>query len=79
MAATRLDEPASAAADGNLNNQIDPDDLNIWRANFGNTAGSGSTAALPTDTAVPEPVSLMLVLFGVVLTRLVLSGRRRSA
>ncbi len=37
----------------------DPDGYNTWRANFGNTAGSGSSFA-----AVPEPAFAALVLLG---------------
>jgi hypothetical protein len=39
------------------------DDLNVWRANFGNTAGSGGSSALP---GVPEPTTLSLLLLTVV-------------
>jgi fibronectin-binding autotransporter adhesin len=38
-----------------------PEDLTAWRARFGNTSGSGSSAA------VPEPTSLLLVCVGLVV------------
>jgi hypothetical protein len=42
-------------------------DYNIWRAHFGETAGSGASSTLPLppapfDNAVPEPPSLALLL-----------------
>jgi hypothetical protein len=45
-----------------------PENYNLWRANFGQTAGSGSTSALPLPpspfvNAVPEPSSLAIALF----------------
>ena len=48
------------------------DDFNVWRANFGATAGSGSglgaAAGLPssTDVAVPEPASGILLIATIV-------------
>ena len=36
-------------------------DFNVWRANFGQTAGSGASAV--ENGAVPEPATLMLLLF----------------
>jgi T5SS/PEP-CTERM-associated repeat protein len=47
-----------------------PDDYNVWRANFGQTAGSGSgsvaTAGLPSS-AVPEPAAWLILLTGLVM------------
>lgn len=48
--------------DGNANNQMDSDDFNIWRANFGNTTGSGSLNFPPPIATVPELASLILAL-----------------
>ena len=51
---------------------IDSDQFNTWRANFGKSAGGGSSL-----TAVPEPataVATMLAVLGIGL-----SGRRRRA
>jgi hypothetical protein len=45
-------------------------DCNIWKANFGAHAGSGSGAA----AAVPEPASLLLFLGGI----LTICSRRRA-
>jgi hypothetical protein len=59
------------AADGNEDNIVDSDDYTLWRANFGRSAadpGQASTAA------VPEPVSLPLVLIASLLG---LVSRRR--
>jgi hypothetical protein len=39
---------------------VDDADLNLWRANFGDTPGSGSGSG--GATAVPEPVSTMLLI-----------------
>jgi hypothetical protein len=45
-------------------------DYNIWRGNFGETAGMGSGSAgnLPSQSAVPEPVSALLLLLGFVIS-----------
>jgi hypothetical protein len=40
-------------------------DFNIWRAHFGQTAGSGSLA----DVMVPEPASALLLIVGAVAIR----------
>jgi autotransporter-associated beta strand protein len=47
------------------------DDYNVWRANFGATArmGSGLAGNLPSQSAVPEPASAMLLLLGLVIMR----------
>jgi hypothetical protein len=36
--------------------------FNTWRTNFGTVAGSGSGLGAVSDTAVPEPASLVLLL-----------------
>jgi hypothetical protein len=59
------------AADGNEDNIVDGDDYTLWRANFGRSAddeGQGSASA------VPEPVSLALVLVASIVG---LARRRR--
>ena len=51
-------------------------DFNVWRANFGHTAGgSGAAFATSQSAAVPEPASLWLGLVAAALLRL---GRRRG-
>ena len=56
-----------------------PDDYNVWRDHFGQTAsgGSGSAAATSAQSAVPEPSSVMLLLLGLVIVGF--SGRGRSS
>ncbi|MEX2307004.1 MAG: hypothetical protein WD738_05400 [Pirellulales bacterium] len=46
-----------------------PDDFNVWRANFGATAGigSGSAGASPAQTGVPEPGTVRLLAYAVLL------------
>ncbi len=39
-----------------------PDDYFVWRAHFGQSAGSGSGAATSGSAAIPEPTSLVLLL-----------------
>ncbi|MCI0332782.1 MAG: autotransporter-associated beta strand repeat-containing protein, partial [Planctomycetes bacterium] len=39
-----------------------PENYNVWRANFGESIGSGSGAASPFQAAAPEPTSLALLL-----------------
>jgi hypothetical protein len=39
----------------------DPSDYNVWRSHFGQTAGSGSGAS--ANAAVPEPATLVLLMF----------------
>jgi hypothetical protein len=46
---------------------IGPDDSTRWRANFGQTAGSGATAGSPSS-AVPEPASALVLTFGVAMS-----------
>jgi hypothetical protein len=53
-------------------------DYNVWRAHFGQTAGSGSSlsASGSASVAVPEPASAILMLCGV--AAVAFSNRRRS-
>jgi hypothetical protein len=49
-------------------------DYTDWRAHFGNTSGSGSSA-LGSSTSVPEPTSALLALFSV--SALLINSRKR--
>lgn len=56
-------------ADGNFDGQITTADYGVWRLHFGETATPGSgfssgTAVLATSSAVPEPISLWLLMLG---------------
>jgi hypothetical protein len=59
------------------NDGNNPDGYNTWRANFGNTAGSGAAAAdSRAPSAVPEPSSLVLcVLLAALIARTIRSAR----
>ena len=46
-----------------------PNDYSVWRSHFGNSAGSGSASAL-SQTAVPEPSALVLLLAAFVVVAL---------
>jgi hypothetical protein len=54
---------------------VDSADYDAWRARFGNASGSGSS--LGAGTAVPEPGSAALVIFGLVFA--LASGESRRA
>jgi hypothetical protein len=43
------------------------DDYNVWRANFGATASSGSAGASPSQSAVPEPSNVVLVIVSAIV------------
>jgi heme peroxidase len=63
-------------ADGDGNGSVGPEDLDLWRANYGCPGGSGSSL-----TAVPEPASILLfaaACFACLLS-LSRSGNRRSS
>jgi hypothetical protein len=52
------------AADGNGDGTINSGDYDLWRANFGAIAGSGAGfSATGSASAVPEPSTLMLLMF----------------
>jgi fibronectin-binding autotransporter adhesin len=57
------------------NNSIPAGDYNTWRTNFGTPPGSGSGGGLGANGTVPEPSSIVLILFGLA----VLAGRRRTS
>ena len=50
--------------DNGLGTPIGPSHYTLWRSNFGNPPGSGS-GELVGGGAVPEPASLLLVLFAI--------------
>jgi hypothetical protein len=54
----------------------DPAGYNLWRANFGNSVGSGSGTNLGGQTTVPEPASIVFVLLGAIGCTLRRSQRR---
>ena len=49
------------AADGNRDGSVTTVDFDIWRSHFGQTIGSGAGAV--ANAAVPEPVTLVLLMF----------------
>jgi hypothetical protein len=61
-----------SCADGDGDGTIDNDDYNVWRARFGQTAGSGAGAS--ANAAVPEPATLAMLIVAAVGIRL----RRRQ-
>jgi dockerin type I repeat protein len=70
--------PAGSGADGNGNGTIDADDYSFWRSKFGSVApGSGSGNEL-INTEVPEPAMNTLLLFGLVLSLLLVRKSRQS-
>ena len=46
--------------DNGLGVPVGPAQYSLWRANFGNTAGSGSV--LSAGSAIPEPATALLVI-----------------
>jgi hypothetical protein len=50
--------------------------FNTWRANFGSTYGSGSSAI--ATTAVPEPTALLLLFSGILIDQILRRVSRRS-
>jgi hypothetical protein len=57
-----LSSTTNLVADGNGNDTIDVGDYGVWRQNFGRTSGSGSFTM--AKIAVPEPASVLILLFG---------------
>jgi hypothetical protein len=55
-----LGSTINPAADGNGNGVIDQADYDVWRSHFGQTAGNGTGVSTPA--AVPEPMSLLLLI-----------------
>jgi hypothetical protein len=56
-----LGSTTNLAADGNGNGIIDAGDNDVWKSNFGNHSGLGASA----NAAVPEPLTLLLLLVGI--------------
>jgi hypothetical protein len=54
-----------------------PDDYNVWRASYGQTAGGGAAlpSAVPLSTAVPEPRTGLLIVIGCAVARGIRSRR----
>ena len=70
---------SNLAADSNGNHTIDTDDYAFWKAHFGETVGgpgSGSAGASPSQAAVPEPMTLSLILGGLMVANLIGGVRR---
>jgi hypothetical protein len=61
------------AADGNGNGAIDSGDYDLWRAHFGQMAGSGSL----NNSSVPEPSAMLLTML--MATGMVGARLRRAA
>jgi hypothetical protein len=55
------------AADGNGDHVITQVDFDIWRANYGKVSGGGGSGSLVNAT-IPEPVSLLLLVAGILPT-----------
>jgi arabinogalactan endo-1,4-beta-galactosidase len=51
-----------------LGTLYDAADYDDWKTNFGMTAGGGSAGASPFPAAVPEPLSIFLMLMGLALS-----------
>jgi hypothetical protein len=68
-----LGSTTNLAADGNGNGTIDSGDYDMWKANYGNHSGSAATGS--GNAAVPEPMSLLMLLAGI----LAIFCRRRAA
>jgi hypothetical protein len=51
---------------------VQPDDYNVWRANFGRTSGSGASIS----ATVPEPCSVMLLALGIAVISRRATSRR---
>jgi hypothetical protein len=56
-----------SGADGNGNGVVDQADYGVWRANFGNGGGPGAGSGSVSTSAVPEPVSALLLAIGAVV------------
>jgi hypothetical protein len=55
---------AGSGADGSSNGIVDQADYSLWRANFGNHSGSGAGSGSLSTSAVPEPISALLLAIG---------------
>ncbi len=68
-----LGSTTQLAADGNGNRQVDAGDYMIWKRNFGASVGAGRITA--NAQVVPEPASMLLLSFALVVIRR--AGRRQ--
>jgi hypothetical protein len=57
------------------------DDYNLWRTNFGRTAGAGAAASLTSvvSSTVPEASSIVLLLLGIVFSAVPLNRKSRRS
>ena len=62
-----------------LGSTYTPEDYDVWKAHFGQTAGSGSAGASPSHTAVPEPFGIVTITIGVAIVRAGWPRRTRVA
>ena len=56
-----LGSTTNLAADGNNNGVVDAGDFDVWKTNFGNHSGAGAS----TNTAVPEPTTMVMLFTGI--------------
>jgi hypothetical protein len=78
----RMNEIANAALPNDNGLTTQADRFNLWKANFGNMAGSGSSSTFPPppsafDNAVPEPTSLSLLALASLILPAAVGYRRR--
>jgi hypothetical protein len=67
---------SSLPADGDNDHAITQNDFAIWRAHFGQSLGGGSGSGSSVGGAVPEPSTLLLAAFILIVS---VSERFRSA
>ena len=67
---------AGLAADGNQSGSIDAGDYAIWKMHFGDSPGSGSAGASSSQSPVPEPGTLSLMLVDLIAALLIRGVRR---
>ena len=59
-----LGSTTNLAADGDQNGTVDAGDYGVWKMHFGQSI-PGSGAGTSANTAVPEPVTLLILLTGI--------------
>jgi T5SS/PEP-CTERM-associated repeat protein len=74
-----LGSTTSLVADGDLSGTVDAGDYVIWKAHFGESNGSGSAGASPSQAAVPEPASLHFMLAALFAASLMRAVRRPAS